>query len=90
MGHNVHNLNQYHHINNYNNHPSECEITSKLKDLKEEDSQLSMSNIEVKCFTLVLLLGLFNYRIVAKQTNGIWMEIGTYYANCIKQHFCHS
>lgn len=48
MGHNVHNLNQYHHINNYNNHPNECELTSKLKDLKEEDSQLSMSNIEVK------------------------------------------
>lgn len=67
MGHNVHNLNQYHHINNYNNHPSDCELTSKLKDLKEEDSQLSMSNIEVKCFVvLLLLLGLCNVRCISE------------------------
>lgn len=46
MGHNAHNLNQYHHIN-YNNHPSECDLNSKLKDLKEETSQNSFSNIEV-------------------------------------------
>lgn len=45
MGHNPHNLNQYHHINY--NHPSDCDLNSKLKDLKEEDSQQSVSNIEV-------------------------------------------
>lgn len=46
MGHNTHNLNQYHHIN-YNNHPGDCDLNSKLKDLKEESSQHSFSNIEV-------------------------------------------
>lgn len=57
MAHNVHNLNQYHHINNYN-HPNECELTSKLKDLKEEDSQQSVSNIEVM-FAYVYLIFAF-------------------------------
>lgn len=46
MGHNTHSFNQYHHIN-YNNHPSDCDLNSKLKDLKEESSQHSFSNIEV-------------------------------------------
>lgn len=46
MGHNTHNFNQYHHIN-YNNHPSDCDLNTKLKDLKEESSQHSFSNIEV-------------------------------------------
>ncbi|XP_055315222.1 uncharacterized protein LOC129575510 isoform X2 [Sitodiplosis mosellana] len=47
MGHNTHNFNQYHHIN-YNNHPSDCDLNLKLKDLKEESSQHSFSNIEVQ------------------------------------------
>ncbi|XP_031618268.1 octopamine receptor beta-3R-like isoform X2 [Contarinia nasturtii] len=46
MGHNAHNFNQYHHINY--NHPSDCDLNSKLKDLKEESSQHSFSNIEVQ------------------------------------------
>lgn len=50
MGHNTHNFNQYHHIN-YNNHPSDCDLNSKLKDLKEESSQHSFSNIEVIQFS---------------------------------------
>lgn len=46
MGHhNPNNVNQYHHISY--NHPSDCDINSKLKDLKEEDSLESVSNIEV-------------------------------------------
>lgn len=45
MGHNAHNLSQYNHMN-YNN-PSDCDLNAKLKDLKEEDSQHSVSNVEV-------------------------------------------
>lgn len=51
MGHhNPHNVNQYHHISY--NHPSDCDINAKLKDLKEEDSQESVSNIEVIEFSI--------------------------------------
>lgn len=51
MGHhNPHNVNQYHHISY--NHPSDCDISAKLKDLKEEDSQESVSNIEVIEFSI--------------------------------------
>lgn len=57
MGHNVHNLNQYHHINNYS-HPTDSDLTSKLKELKEEDSQMSLSNIEV-IFILSISYSLF-------------------------------
>lgn len=62
MGHNTHNFNQYHHIN-YNNHPSDCDLNSKLKDLKEESSQHSFSNIEVIEFTDYFAISLLYFHV---------------------------